>query len=176
MRETTSVTIDGVTFTITQLGAKEGKKVLARISRAVAPVAAMAKDGVETGDILLKVTESLSDDNLDFFCDTFAKQTRFSEDGGAHEFLLSDKFDDFFAGRYGLMLQWLYASFEANFSRFLADCGLSLENLKEAAVAAAKQETAAPKKSEDDTPTRPDIQRKKLTAPTSKSGSPSSAA
>jgi hypothetical protein len=150
MREIRNHEIDGWTYVIQQLGAKQGRIVLARVLRVVAGAAgaASAAEGEEDGGAALaaigKLSESLSDSEIDFLCDTFAKTTRIARDG--KEILLSDgsNFDDHFAGRYGAMMKWLWAALETNFSSFLTDMGLDVGALAETVKTAMKTATSSP--------------------------------
>lgn len=128
MRDTRKHTINGVNYEIQQLGAKEGRRVLARIMRAVAGAAGAAqgqKDPLEAAAAgASKLAEALTDEEIDFLCDTFAKCTQF-EPAPGKLLLLADQFDDHFAGRYGAMVKWLWAAMETNYSSFLSDLGLN---------------------------------------------------
>jgi hypothetical protein len=133
MRDVQEHVIDGFTYKVEKLGAKIGKRVLARMIRLVGPA-------IEAENTLDKLCTAFSDEQLDFFCDTFAAATRFSaEDKPEIEFLLKDKFDEHFAGRYGAMMQWLKASVETNYANFFDELGLTpalLEGLMKSAVGA----------------------------------------
>lgn len=137
MRETKCHTIDGFTYTIQQLGAKQGRIVLARVIRIVAGAA-------ESADPIAKLASTLTDAEVDYLCDTFAKTTQFGLEGTDKIFLLGDKFDDHFAGRYGAMVKWLWAALETNFSSFLADAGLDAEALTQRAKTAMSSTQASP--------------------------------
>lgn len=138
MRESRPHTIDGFTYTIQQLGAKQGRIVLARVLRVVAGAAAAAQDQSDpleaAGAAVGKLAESLTDAEIDYLCDTFAKTTLVGPEGTDKAVPLADKFDDHFAGRYGAMIKWLWAALETNYSSFLSDLGLDVGAL----VAGAK--------------------------------------
>ena len=119
MREVLDHVIDGTTYKIQKLGAKVGKRVLARMIRLVGPA-------IEAENTLEKLCSALTDEQLDFFCDTFAAATRLSpEDKPEVELRLTDVFDDHFAGRYGAMMKWLKASVETNYANFFDELGLT---------------------------------------------------
>ena len=143
MRETREHTIDGQIYSITQLGAKQGRLVLARVLRIVAGAAGAAQsveDPVEAAAAAAaKLASALTDDEVNYLCDVFSKATQVTE--GAKGWALSDIFDDHFAGRYGAMLQWLWAALETNYSSFLSDVGLNVPAL---ANAAKKAMTSTP--------------------------------
>lgn len=120
MREVREHVIDGFTYKVEKLGAKVGKRVLARMIRIVGPA-------IEAENTLEKLCSSLTDEHLDFLCDTLAAATRFSpEDNPKNvEWLLKDQFDDHFSGRYGAMMKWLKASVETNYVNFFEELGLT---------------------------------------------------
>ena|ERR1700682_1471034 len=124
MRETVNKPIDGFEYQIQQLGAKQGKTVMARMLRIFAPAA-------EASDPVARMAAALTDAELDFLCDTFAKSTQFSAAAKPEAVLrLSDFFDDHFAGRYGAMVKWLWACVEVNYGTFLADVGIGPDTIQ----------------------------------------------
>jgi hypothetical protein len=120
MRESKQHTFDGFTYTIQQLGAKEGRVVLARIARIVA--AAAAGEGAD--ESVAKLAEKLTDAEVNFLCDTFTKTTQVAAEGTDKVLRLEDVFDSHFAGQYGAMLKWLWAALETNFGSFFANLGV----------------------------------------------------
>ncbi len=123
-RETVTETIAGYTYTIEKLGAKEGRKLLASLIRAVGPA-------FEGEDAIAKLCAAVTDSQLDMLCDTFAKATRYSpENDPDKEWELRLEIDQHFAGRYGAMVLWLKACLDANYSSFLDELGVSLSGLK----------------------------------------------
>ena len=128
MRQALDYTIQGESFTIEQLGAREGSKVLARLTKAVAPVAAMASADTTTEELLAKLLESVKEEDLDYLITVFSKTTRVNLSSGK-SLPLGDQFDEYFAGKYGLLMQWLYKCLDANFASFLAELGVNLAEL-----------------------------------------------
>jgi hypothetical protein len=134
MREAKTHSIDGFNYTITQLGAKAGRLVLARVMRSVAGAAGKAagvatdEGGAEAALVgIAKLVESLSDEDVTYFCDVFAKTTMVArEETPDKQVVLGDAFDDHFAGRYGAMSKWLWAALETNFASFLSSLGLDV--------------------------------------------------
>ena len=123
--ETKEHVIGEYAYQIQMLGAALGKKVFMRLVRVVAPA-------VEAESVA-KFAELLTDEQLDFLCDTFAKVTQFSPvDDPSKQFALSTKglFDSHFAGKYGEMMKWLWACIETNYESFFAEMGLTPELLK----------------------------------------------
>lgn len=124
MIETTQKTIDDVSFYLTQLGFREGKKALVRLTKIVGPglsrVAMSAKDGdmKHIAVAIFELTESLTEQDLDYFCEVFGAHTEI-EDGHKRVRLNADIQNVIFAGRYDLMFKWLGACFEVNFGPLL---------------------------------------------------------
>lgn len=132
MREAKTHTVGDFNYTITQLGAKSGRLVLARVMRAVAGAAGKAAsaaggDGAEAALVgITKLVESLGDADVEYLCDVFAKTTMVARsETPDKQVLLADQFDDHFAGRYGAMVKWLWAALDTNYASFLGDLGLA---------------------------------------------------
>jgi hypothetical protein len=124
-RETVTETLNGFVYTIEKLGAKEGRKLLASLIRAVGPA-------FEGEDAITKLCAAMTDAQLDMLCDTFAKTTVFSpENEPEKEWQLKLEFDSHFCGRYGAMTLWLKACLEANFGSFLSELGIDVGSLKD---------------------------------------------
>jgi hypothetical protein len=131
MREVQTQEIDQTKYLITQLGAKQGKTVLARLLRIIGP-AIEANDNEQIG----KLMSGLTDAEIDFMCDTFARVTRVATTnakGQDVEMVLSDIFDDHFAGKYDSMLKWLWACLNVNYATFIK--GLNIDAAKAKALA-----------------------------------------
>lgn len=128
MREVQIHNIDGTDYRIQQLGAKVGKTVLMRLFRIAGP-AMEAKDDEQVTRLL----GALGDAEVDFLCETFAKTTAVcmtNAKGQACELELSNIFDEHFAGKYDLMLKWLWACIKANFETFPKGLGLDADKLR----------------------------------------------
>jgi hypothetical protein len=140
MRQAFDYVIRGESFTVEQLGAREGSKVLARLTKVIAPVAAMASADAKTEDILAKLLDALTEEDLDYLTTVFAQATRVTLASGK-VITLKDQFDEYFAGKYGLMLQWFYKCLDANFASFLAEFGIDLQSLSGEATKALQKVT-----------------------------------
>lgn len=121
MLETKAKEIDGVMYEVTQLDALKGRRVFVRFAKIVAPVLTTLKTA--KGDeeqllagVLAQLFTSVSEDDVDFFCDAFAPSTRLLKDGKKPR--LSDAFAFHFAGNYAALLQWLAFCVEVNFGSF----------------------------------------------------------
>jgi hypothetical protein len=123
MRDVREFTIGTHVFKIERLGAKLGKKVLARLIRSFGPA-------FEADDTVTKLVEQLTDEQLDYFCDTFAASTRLSPtDKPELEWQLKDRFDDIFSGHYGHMSLWLKSCVETNYADFLSELGVTADTV-----------------------------------------------
>jgi hypothetical protein len=118
MRKVETVVISGVSYHLQQLGAKEGRAVLARL---IKMGSAFAAD--DEAVAVKQFADSLTEENLAYFCEAFAKVTAFTPEGqpDTTRLLLKDQFDDHFAGAYGAMVKWLWASIKCNFASFLGE-------------------------------------------------------
>jgi hypothetical protein len=99
------------------LGAKQGKTVLVRLIRIIGP-AIEAAGNEQIGTLM----SALTDAEIDFLCDTFAKTTRVcgtNANGQSVELALDGIFDDHFAGKYDTMLKWLWACLNTNYAAFI---------------------------------------------------------
>ena len=118
MRVSSSRAIGDITYTVTQLGAKQGRLVLARIARIVGAAA-------ESATPMAAFTQALSDDDFVFLCDTFAAMTTYhTSTEPSKEPALAPVFDLHFAGKYAEMLQWLWFCVEVNFASFFDESNL----------------------------------------------------
>jgi hypothetical protein len=129
MRTAQEKTIKGNTYRVKQLGAKEGRRVLARLLQilggGVAGLAeAFAGDGGKVSAFkgVQAIADQMTPEQMDFFCDTFAKLTQVTLQDGKTP-LLSDVFDEHFAGNYWEMTEWLLFALEVNFGNFLDASG-----------------------------------------------------
>lgn len=112
MRQTKTETIDGVTFEVNQLPATKGSQLFVKLLGILAPIVATGdRTKIQSG--FAAALTALRPEDMQYFCDAFASVT--FVDGRE----LSKEFDMFFAGRYGLMLRWLWLNVEWNFSDVL---------------------------------------------------------
>lgn len=137
MRERVTKTIDGIDFTHTQLGAKEGRKVLVMITKSVGP--GLGKLLGETnavsvtaaiGDAVKDLADSLTVSDLEMLCETMGRSTEMLWDGKFIQ-LTTDHQDIVFAGKYGTMFKWLWFCLEVNYSSFFDMLGIAKATLSE---------------------------------------------
>lgn len=111
--------IGAYTYKVTQLDAITGRRAFTRMMKVVGPALGGSSEGLET------FFSSLAEDDMDHFCNLFAKMTTVS--GGdlreGAEPQLSDVFMYHFAGRYLEMVEWLVFAFKVNFASFFAGAG-----------------------------------------------------
>lgn len=119
MRKTESRQIGNFRYDVTQLGAIEGRAVLARLIRLFGGlVGAMGAEGkVDLTKGFSNLAEGITEEQMTFFCDTFAKWTQVYANGKT--LILKDIFDEHFVGEYGAMIEWLGFCLEVNFASFL---------------------------------------------------------
>jgi len=137
--ETKTFDVDGVTYRVTQFGAKKGRDVLVSVVKVIGPAIGRATNPdaaatVDFGAALVEFCMALDATQLDKLCVDFAAQCEFSTDG--ERFIPLGKqgtFDDHFAGRYLQLTQWLKGCFEVNYAGFFsglqATAGLQLGSL-----------------------------------------------
>jgi hypothetical protein len=111
--ETIDREIKGKTYRITKHGAKEGRKVLARLmARLGKPLTSVGSGAGGMASGLAELVVGFTPAEVDYFCDVFAPRTM------VDNARLSDVFDDHFSGEYDAMLEWLLACVEVNFETF----------------------------------------------------------
>ena len=120
MRKVDTRVIKGDSYHIQQLGAKQGRAVLSRLIKLGS---VFASD--DEAAAVKQFADSLTEENLSYLCDTFAANTALTPAGSESSvrLLLSDQFDNHFAGRYDAMVLWLWESIKANYGNFLEGLG-----------------------------------------------------
>jgi hypothetical protein len=145
MRETRTEVIGRYRYAITQLGATQGRKVYRRLLSLVGS-AAEGLGGSGEGAALRalgKLVQGLSDEDLDFFCDTFSPMTAVSGGEFKGSPQLDQIFEEHFAGRMVDLTKWLLACFRVNFPDFFAllssglAAGESTQNAAQASISLA---------------------------------------
>lgn len=132
-----TTTIGDFEYTVTQLGAKTGRAVAARLAKVLAPLT-KAESQDEGREALAELLSSINEADLTYLCDTFSARTSYRDLGDpSKQPELSQTFDVHFAGRYGAMLKWLMFCVEVNFSSFLDELGIELPTLEEIKAKAA---------------------------------------
>jgi hypothetical protein len=116
--KTVSKRIGDHKYTVTQLNAVTGRKALLRLTKIMGPV---ITEGFKGGQMAgyAAVAQSLTETELDYFCDLFAGQTTvlggdYVDDGAQ----LDAIFGEHFADRYFEMFEWLTFALEVNFGSF----------------------------------------------------------
>lgn len=105
-------------YEVTQLGAKDGNRVLMKIAKSVGPLFVLAGGGASLNAAkAAEAVAGLSEDDFAFVVDTLAKKTDVTlQDGKSPS--LAVIFDLHFAGRYEDELAWLEFAIEVNFGPF----------------------------------------------------------
>jgi hypothetical protein len=133
-RKSQSRSIGGKQYTVRQMGAKQGSRMLVRLMRVVA-------NGLDGGKVsLAAIADGLDDDMFIKLVDELAPTTEV--DLGDGRVLTFDKVLDLqFAGQYQDMLEWLVFALEVNYSDFFSAFLRKKADAEKAAEAAG----AAPK-------------------------------
>jgi hypothetical protein len=122
-------------YRVTMLGAKAGRAMLVRLVKLGGPGVGSFAIGVGrnatsvdsalalgVGEALHDMASRLNESEVGAMMDEFALQTVVVQSADI-ELRLSDIFDDHFAGRYDLMLQWARFCMEVNFASFFGGSG-----------------------------------------------------
>lgn len=121
--------IDGLVIEVGQLQLKDARAALVRLTRAAAPaLQEFTRDGVrKLGDVdhavviasLGKLAETLSEADLDFFCDKFGSVSKVQI--GPNMVVMTPQIaNTVFGGKLLTMFKWLAFAAEVNFADFLA--------------------------------------------------------
>jgi hypothetical protein len=140
-RKVETFALDGEHYRVTQLGAVDGRRLIVRLIKTMAPLlrgvemagAKPTPQGVlsrvlETSDgkVFGAVADFLQEFDGAFFeelCEKFASATEVRVTDGSTErwpTLSTTVFDEHFAGRYGLMLRWFVRCLALNGADFLS--------------------------------------------------------
>lgn len=146
MIETETVEVGENTYQITQLGARQGRRMYHSLVQTVAPslrskledpkeivkfakaVSSIQSDGdgkVPVAEfaslvaVVLQAVESLPYDLFESLTTEFAKKCKVKQEGLFIDLGAGDLFDQHFAGKYSAMTQWFLACLKVNFADFL---------------------------------------------------------
>lgn len=128
LSESKEIEVEGVKFRLTMLDAVVGRRLFVRLLKVLGPAARALEEGSSlsmVASLAGGALESLPPELLDELCDLFARQTQLVLDG-REPFLDQakdgpDSFKRFFAGRYMLLLSWVWANLEYNYADFLGE-------------------------------------------------------
>ena len=126
-RKSETVTIDGETYEVTQLGAIEGSSLYHELVKALGPMLReelpkqldQEASGALAG-IIIRAIEVLPGDLVARMRTAFMRNCKLHTGGIAVE-MTESIFDQHFAGRYGLMTKWMVHCLKLNFAGFLGD-------------------------------------------------------
>lgn len=122
-RDTHTREIEGVTYRVTMLGAKDGLRTLARLSKLLGPVALAADGGSVVGGIV-EAVRSLDPDEVVTLACAFEGSTKVVQpvqSSGARSIDLPLDMDAHFAGKIGALLSWLSFAIEVNYADFFGE-------------------------------------------------------
>lgn len=140
--QTKQFTIDGDTYEITQLGAKQGRKIwLKLVQVAAAPLKELSTPGTTLSEATLlaalgAAVESLDEQTAEQLYEAFGETCTLQLANGNAPKLTGVIFDQHFAGRYVPMSKWLWECVRFNFASFLDGTSIgSLTDLAKRATA-----------------------------------------
>jgi hypothetical protein len=121
-------------YQTTQLDAVTARRVFLRLAKLLAPMAAEIGDGKGGGEKMFRALataiQSASEEDLDYFCDQFAKVTDVvivDEKGNRKAPRLSSIMALHFVGdKFGDLFDWLLFCLEVNFGSFFGKLGVTL--------------------------------------------------
>jgi hypothetical protein len=120
-RKTEEKEIGGVTYAVTLLGARKGLEVATKLAPFLGVLAKAQKGGKEAAtEALSEVLRSVSAADVQGLCDVMAEWTMVKGPGPRDQVILTNVFDDHFAGRYGDLLKWLGFCLSVNFPSFFS--------------------------------------------------------
>lgn len=140
MLKTASKTIGNHTYTVRQLGASEGRKMLVRLVKILGPVLATLLSSApdkskappklgwslgstkveDLGKALEVLATRAQEADLEYLCSTLGMATTVGLGGGKEIPLTLEAQELHFAGAYGDMFKWLAFALEHNYSDFFA--------------------------------------------------------
>lgn len=137
MRKQHPVTIEGFTYELSQLGAVEGRtlvllflKILGRFAPMFASAAgAMRTLNSEAIEAIGAAINTVEPKELEPLWDAFSRHAYVRGKDGKTRQLLSEVFDDHFAGEYFAMVQFFIESSKLNFGDFLGKALAQAGNL-----------------------------------------------
>ena len=127
-RQTVVVTVGDTTYSIRQMGARQGRRVWFKLVSALSGGLKEIRHGVESmadaglndlGSAIQGALNGLGEEDFDSVCQTLAEHTAVVF--GSRQVELSVMFDDHFAGHYLEMTKWLVEALKANFADFFTE-------------------------------------------------------
>lgn len=134
MIETHTREIDGTAYQVSQFGATQGRKILARLAKALGPALAAlvagAPEGAKAdaavsraniGEAIRALCEGLREEDLDLLTSALVEKTMVRVDADSDAWVpLKGVFDAHFAGRYAALLGWIAFGLEVNYGDFFS--------------------------------------------------------
>jgi hypothetical protein len=140
-RKTEKKTIGEHRFQVTQLGFGQGRRLLTKLAKVLAPAAGeLAKASknphgtpvsmkslmdVDVSKALSELADRLDDELLEEATSVLGSQTLVGPNGSDKMVPLNDVAEELFAGDYGLWISWLRFALEVNYARFFASLGVA---------------------------------------------------
>jgi hypothetical protein len=120
MRKSESKVIGGDRYTVNQLGAIEGQRVIVRLMRFFGPAIAKAqtsKGGEKDAGFIAGLADAIDPDTFEELAKTMAENT-ICQPAGGKPGALSAIYGEHFAGRYFELVQWFVFAMGVNFGGF----------------------------------------------------------
>jgi hypothetical protein len=125
MIQTGTREIGGYSYSVSQLGAGEGRRILIKLTKMLGPslghllAIADGKLDQSIAGALYELSSNVSDGDFTDLCRTFGERTEVEIDGKPHKLDLQMQ-ELHFAGAYGDLLKWLGFCLELNYKDFFA--------------------------------------------------------
>jgi hypothetical protein len=141
------VTIDGVEYSLEQLGAVQGRRFVLRLMSNAAPIIQKLAETDTLNEQALFAALGVGLSNLDSdlveeLSDAFAKKTQVHQ--GEMWIGLDKLYDQHFAGQYLSMGKWLFESMKLNFADFLGGSSDALASVRAKITASKSPKTPTP--------------------------------
>jgi CYTH domain-containing protein len=160
MLQTKTKTIGNHSYTVRQLGASEGRKMLMRLIKVLGPVLSTLLTGeggkakvkgwsfletplADIGKALLTFSDRISEQDLEYLCATLGMATEVHFPDGKTRPLTLEEQELHFAGRYSDMFRWLGFALEANYSDFFGSSSALAGALARMEIVEAPEEKAS---------------------------------
>lgn len=158
-------TIDGWVYETTQMGSKEGRRLLVRLYKLAGPAVAeflrslgaegkkqvtgLGDIGTEAiADVIAELSVMITPDEFDHIVDTLARKTRVSQDGQKWQ-KLEDVSEMLWAGSHSTTFKFIAFALGANYADFFG----GLDNLRSFVSKAAMESQSKSQSSSTGTPT-----------------------
>lgn len=140
-----SKTLGDLTFKVGLLSVANGREMLVRLQRTFGPaIGEMAEGRGGIARAFAQIAERLDSKDLTWVCDTLAERSSVVHPDGREQ-PLKQNIDEIFAGKYGLMFQWIEFCLETNYADFLGPLQKAVEAFRASRLkpSASQSQTAS---------------------------------